>query len=93
MTKTNSDASCSSDYSNARFTHRLLFYLRLHFVLKERIGVEQISAQQVLTTGLLRVARMQRNAKMLPRHCERGEAIHIFTCSMLDCFAALAMTE
>jgi len=26
------------------------------------------------------------------RHCERSEAIHIFTCSAMACFAALAMT-
>jgi hypothetical protein len=31
-----------------------LFQLRLHFVLKERIGIEEISAEQLLTIGLHR---------------------------------------
>jgi hypothetical protein len=32
---------------------------------------------------------------MLPRHCERSEAIHVSTCGAVDCFVALllAMTD
>jgi hypothetical protein len=33
------------------------------------------------------------NAKAYPRHCERSEAIHLFACRAMDCFAALAMTR
>ena len=32
-------------------------------------------------------------AKLYPRHCERGEAIHLSACRAMDCFAALAMTR
>jgi hypothetical protein len=33
-----------------------LFRLRLHFVLKERIGIDEIGAEQLLTIGLRRVS-------------------------------------
>jgi len=35
-----------------------LFQLRLHFVLKERIGIAEIGAAQLLTIGLHRAMRM-----------------------------------
>ncbi|WP_210168179.1 hypothetical protein [Bradyrhizobium sp. LTSP849] len=33
-----------------------LFQLRLHFVLKERIGIDEIGAEQLLTIGLHRAS-------------------------------------
>src|SRR4249919_120003 len=42
-----------------------LFYVRLHFVRRERIGIAQIGSRQFLTTGSLRVARCRFTP---PRH-------------------------
>ena len=36
--------------------------------------------------------RRREIAKLYPRHCERSEAIHVYTCGAMDCFAVLAMT-
>ena len=52
--------------------HQVCSYVRLHFVLKERIGVVRFSARQFLTTGSLRAISLHfsiTHARMPPRSC------------------------
>jgi len=68
-----------------------LFQLRLHFVLKERIGIEEIGAEQLLTSGV-DIPVMSPCVPVRPEHCcdpgappDQPARIHVALPSRMSC--------
>jgi hypothetical protein len=68
--------------TQAHATATALFSKRLHFVRKERIGIEETRADDLLTKGF----------RLSPVIASDAKQIHLAAHRDMDCFASVAMT-